>query len=275
MGSDPQVKVVGMCDLAGNEDAERCLRTWAKNWKTARKKGLHPFSPGVAPMDDPAISRRVWDAWYELYNEQGRTKWPKRFDFTQFRTAEVHYYSDAGERGDLFRTVVMCYSARANPEDIKRASGFKVREVRGVRVDTFVRLKDETSSALICKTSQRMLTYPEARRCHARVVGFASIDGVKHVKLKECTPELLAAMPDAAFAYRGSRGCYATLCCLSDEKRDSRIQERGKASIHEAKKTGLRGRAADRRRRAAARVPREVGRHEPRRGRRERLPAPL
>merc|ERR1711968_407407 len=61
-----------------------------------------------------------------------------------------------------------------------------------------------------------MLTYPEARRCHARVVGFASIDGVKHVKLKECTPELLAAMPDAAFAYRGSRGCYATLCCLSD-----------------------------------------------------------
>ena len=102
-----------------------------KNWKSARKKGLHPFSPGVAPMDDPAISRRVWDAWYELYNEQGRTKWPKRFDFTQFRTAEVHYYSDAGERGDLVRTVVMCYSARANPEDIKKASGFKVREVRG------------------------------------------------------------------------------------------------------------------------------------------------
>ena len=72
-------------------------------------------------------------------------KWPKRFDFTQFRTAEVHYYSDAGERGDLFRTVVMCcYSARANPEDIKRLLGFKVREVRGVRVDTFVRLRRTT-----------------------------------------------------------------------------------------------------------------------------------
>ena len=38
-----------------------------------------------------------------------------------------------------------CAIRRANPEDIKRASGFKVREVRGVRVDTFVRLKDETN----------------------------------------------------------------------------------------------------------------------------------
>merc|ERR1711939_1291636 len=189
--------------------------------------------------------------------------------------AEVHYYSDAGERGDLFRTVVMCYSARANPEDIKRASGFKVREVRGVRIDTFVRLKDETNNGLQCKTERRMLTYPEARRCHARVVGFATIDGVKHVKLKECTPELLAAMPDAAFHWRGSRGCMETLCCLSEEKRDSRIQQRGKASIHEAKKTGLRGGFAHRRRRAAARVPREERRHEPRRGRGEWLPAPL
>merc|ERR1719502_1877550 len=122
------------------------------------------------------------------------------------------------------------------PRTSKKASGFKVREVRGVRVDTFVRLKDETNNGIICKTEQRMLTYPEARRCHARVVGFATIDGVKHVKLKECTPELLAAMPDAAFHWRGSSGCMEALCCLSEEKRDSRIQQRGKASIHEAKK---------------------------------------
>ena len=104
--SDPQVKVVGFCDLAGTPK-EAVLRTWASNWVDAKKKGLHPFSPGVAPVDDPTIPRTYWDAWWELYNEQGRTHWPKRFDFTQFRTAEIHYYSDSGDRGDMFRTVVV------------------------------------------------------------------------------------------------------------------------------------------------------------------------
>ena len=138
----------------------------------------------VAPMDDPSIPKRVWDSWWELYNEQGRTHWPKRFDFTQFRVAEVHYYSD-GDRGDMFRTVVMCYSARANPEDIKKETGFKVREVRGIRKNTFVRLKDSTAGgdAIPSALHARKLTRPEARRCHGRVVGFARVGGKRLVKL--------------------------------------------------------------------------------------------
>ena len=101
----------------------------------------------------------------------------------------------------------MCYSARANPEDIKKESGFTVREVRGVKRDTFVRLKDEGAGVQAPKSARtgQPLRRPEARRCHGRVVGFCRVDGRRHVKLKECTPELLAAMPDASFHYRPAR----------------------------------------------------------------------
>ena len=59
-----------------------------------------------------------------------------------------------------------------------------------------------------------------------RAVGFATIDGVKHV-VEGVHAELLAAMPDAAFHWRGSHVVWRRSCCLSEEKRDSRAFNKG------------------------------------------------
>ena len=62
-----------------------------------------------------------------------------------------------------------------------------MREVRGIRKNTFVRLKDSTAGgdAIPSALHARELTRPEARRCHGRVVGFARVGGKRLVKLKE------------------------------------------------------------------------------------------
>ena len=32
-------------------------------YRKGKKLGRHPFSPDVAPMDDPGIPKRIWDSW--------------------------------------------------------------------------------------------------------------------------------------------------------------------------------------------------------------------
>ena len=197
--NSPDARVLSFCDLAGDSAAEKTLRRWAKAWKSKGKPD--PFMQGVAPIEDPAIGRGVWATWWKLYSEQGQIKWTKMFDFAQFRVVNVKYYAD--DTDDVIdsairatgsgapRAIVMCYSARADPEAVKGVG----RAIRGIKKNTFVRLKETYDP-----DPARIMTKEEARRCHAKVIcvrrelhGASPLpQPVAH--LTECTPEMLQAM---------------------------------------------------------------------------------
>lgn len=94
------------------------------------------------------------------------------------------------------RSVVMCYSARADPEAVRGIS----RPVRGIKRDTFVHLK-ETYDPL------NKMSAEKARRCHARVLKTEKrgLPGFKksYARLTDCSPEMLEVMERKANAYDG------------------------------------------------------------------------
>lgn len=192
--SDGRVNVVGFRDLASNTTARTTLRQWAANFKKERRLN-NPFAGHIAPTDSEGISTNVWNAWWELYNEMGRSQWLKRFDCIKFRQVRLHYYRQKEE--NIHRDLMMCYSARANPEDLKIQLA-PTRNRRGICRGVFVRLKEADSketAACFAEYGIRRLTRSEARRCHARVVSSFNIEDRLFVKVKECTPELLRVLP--------------------------------------------------------------------------------
>ena len=203
--SDRDVSVVGFRELSANSSASATLKKWAATWKIAKKKGAtDPFDHDICPTDDPSIPQEVWMSWWELYSELGRVQWTKRFDTTKFRLARLHYYREVEETG-MFRDLMMCYAARANPEDISEPLA-PTRNVRGIRKGVFVRLKepsDEKTADKFAEHGLRQVTRSEARRCHARVVGTVADMRTTYVKLRECTPELLKTIPKKWLACEG------------------------------------------------------------------------
>lgn len=100
----------------------------------------------------------------------GRIQWMKRFDCTKFRLARLHYYRDREEES-VSRDLVMCYSARANPEDLDYQISPTV-PLRGVRKGVFVRLRECRNNIMKQRFEDygiKELNRSEARRCHARV----------------------------------------------------------------------------------------------------------
>lgn len=133
----------------------------------------------------------------------GRIQWMKRFDCTKFRLARLHFYRE--REANIFRDLVLCYSARANPEDLEYQLAPTV-PLRGIRKGVFVRLcecSDELTKKLFLKYGIRELSRPEARRCHARVLATSCRFGKYYVKVKECTPELLKVIPADWLANKG------------------------------------------------------------------------
>jgi len=132
---------------------------------------------------------------------------------TKFRIARLHYFKhteDAGEaesgRRDVYRDLIMVYSARANPEDLNKNVGIETRNVRGVQLHVFVRLKDmfsNRSHPIKHHVWGRIMQRSEARRCHGRVAGFCWKNGKRYVRLRECTPELLEALPPEMLTWGG------------------------------------------------------------------------
>lgn len=127
----------------------------------------------------------------------------KRFDCTKFRMARLHFYRDREE--NVFRDLVMCYSARANPEDLDYQLGPTV-PLRGVRKGVFVRLQECSDDSIRLRFRGygiKELSRSEARRCHARVLATCRRYSQFYVKVKECTPEMLKAIPTNWLANKG------------------------------------------------------------------------
>lgn len=208
--SDRNVIVVGFRELASDPAAVTTLKKWAEAYKKGKKQGKDPFDSGIVPSDDKSISQDIWQSWWELYSELGSIQWMKRFDCTKFRMARLHYYRDV-EDNHAFRDLMMCYSARANPEDLKVQLA-PTRNIRGIKPGVFVRLReaaDDGTGDRFALLGLKQLQRSEARRCHARVIrifrGKREHDQrwVKYVKLRECTPELLKAIPKKWLACHG------------------------------------------------------------------------
>ena len=200
--SDRNVNVAGFRDLALRPEAADVLKQWATNFRKA-PKGSNPFAPEVTPTKSEGIEPNLWNNWWELYSEMGFLQWMKRFDMTKFRLARLHFYRDREE--SVFRDLVMCYSARANPEDVNRQLAATVN-LRGIRKGVFVRLKDavaDDNKKLFTHYNLRRINRSEARRCHARLLGFTTKKRVRYVKVKECTPELLQVLPMKWLACEG------------------------------------------------------------------------
>mmetsp|Transcript_8246 Transcript_8246/g.25506 ORF Transcript_8246/g.25506 Transcript_8246/m.25506 type:complete len:1584 (-) Transcript_8246:1211-5962(-) len=200
--TDHSLNVTGFRELASNTEACEALRLWAKNFKKERKRSGNPFAPNCAPTSHKGIDQVTWNGWWDLYDEIGRNQWVKRFDCTKFRRVRVHY--DRAQHGDShYRSLMMCYTARANPEDLKIQLGLTVQR-RGIVKGVFVRLKESCGSGddAVAKLFKKHgflqpLSRGEARRCHARVVSNKiMIKGVAYVKVKECTPDLLLVLPE-------------------------------------------------------------------------------
>lgn len=226
--TDGRINSVGFRDLATNPQACTTLRIWAANFKKDRKLG-NPFAEHIAPTESDGIGTNVWNVWWELYNEMGRNQWLKRFDCIKFRQVRLHYYRNSKEVGQehQHRDLMMCYSARANPEDLKIQLA-PTRNKRGIAVGVFVRLKEADSretSACFAKYGLRRLGRSEARRCHARVVSFCQIDGHSFVKVKECTPELLRVLPLRFLASQGEVAENDEDLEYFDEDDEERFQE--------------------------------------------------
>ena len=103
---------------AGNDAAEKVLRRWVSN--VNKNKGKDPFARGIAPVDDPAISKKVWRTWWKLYSEQGKIRWTKNFDFTQFRVCKVKYYAESSMENNSKASRVR------KPSSMTRTGGFKM-----------------------------------------------------------------------------------------------------------------------------------------------------
>mmetsp|Transcript_8245 Transcript_8245/g.25499 ORF Transcript_8245/g.25499 Transcript_8245/m.25499 type:complete len:1624 (-) Transcript_8245:637-5508(-) len=252
--SDRNVSVVGFRELASDPAAVKVLKQWAEAYKKGRKQGRDPFDSDVVPSEDPAISQDIWQSWWELYSELGGSiQWMKRFDCTKFRMARLHYYRDCDENRNCFRDLMMCYSARANPEDLKVQLA-PTRNIRGIKPGVFVRLKeaaDDSTGDRYALLGLKQLQRSEARRCHARVVrifrGKRKHDHrkVRYVKLRECTPELLKAIPKSWLACDGRMPEIAEWDEDDDDDEDeglppSRYDARRKRDIEGANR-GLKG----------------------------------
>lgn len=213
--SDNDIDPPGFRDLATDPKACSALRRWAGNYREEKKRTGNPFAPNCAPTTHPGIDQKTWNSWWELYDEVGRNQWVKRFDCTKFRRVRLHY--DCGQNGeDHCRDLMMCYTARANPEDLKIQLGPTVNR-RGIGKGVFVRLKeaghsvhDETAK-LFKKHGMTPLSRAEARRCHARVVTSKTMVKVgkryvPHATVKECTPDLLRVLPSKFLVNDGRVG---------------------------------------------------------------------
>lgn len=210
-----KLKVTAFRDLVGDTEAVEALLLWAANFKQERKKSgklASPFAPHCAPTDHPGISANVWNGWWLLYDEMGRIQWSKRYDVTKFCNCRLNYYRKDGE--NVTHDLMMCYSARANPEDLHLQLSPTIMK-RGVAPGVFVRLKQTDRDDLLnlyAWLGIQPLSRSTARRCHARVVGsrftmFEKGRRSKHkestqrarnlvfVKVKECTPEFLSVLP--------------------------------------------------------------------------------
>lgn len=204
--TDELVNVIGFRDLASNPDACDALRLWAQRFKKERKLSGNPFAATCAPTNHKGIDQATWNRWWDLYDEIGRNQWVKRFDCTKFRRVRLHYDRDQNG-GDYSHDLMMCYAARANPEDLKIKLGPTVLR-RGIVNGVFVRLKEagpsvtDKTAALYRKYLMQPLSRGDARRCHARVVSSnvrKKVNGKScvMVKVKECTPDLLTVLPNA------------------------------------------------------------------------------
>lgn len=210
---DSKLNVKSFYELAGSPEAVDALLLWAANFKKEYKKSgtrASPFATNCAPTWHEGISANVWNGWWLLYDEMGRIQWNKRYDVTKFWNCRLNYYHKDNE--NVQHDLMMCYSARANPEDLHFQLAPTVMR-RGVVPGVFVRLK-QTDRDSILQLYQWLgiapLSRSTARRCHARVVGSRFVMFEKgtrtkdnklrarklvFVKVKECTPEFLSVLP--------------------------------------------------------------------------------
>eukprot|EP00634_Sargassococcus_sp_CCMP2135_P009750 CAMPEP_0198653902 /NCGR_PEP_ID=MMETSP1467-20131203/7348_1 /TAXON_ID=1462469 /ORGANISM="unid. sp., Strain CCMP2135" /LENGTH=1651 /DNA_ID=CAMNT_0044389879 /DNA_START=6 /DNA_END=4961 /DNA_ORIENTATION=+ len=205
------IGVVQFRDLANDAYASAGLKQWAANFKEEKKRSGNPFAADVAPTSVEGIAKETWQswmtAWWELYDSLGRNQWVKRFDCTKFRLIRLHY--DRQANGGHHRDLMMCYAARANPEDL-RIKLAPTTNTRGISKNVFVRLKhaeEKNDKHLIRRFKRheiRPLSRSEARRAHARVVAQIRLNGVSYVKVKECTPELLTHLPNRLLVNAGA-----------------------------------------------------------------------